>query len=70
MARAKTKASAIVRAAQAQLRLRLKGTLLKAVSVERDQLRALRDDLDDLLESCEAAAAGIEDAIDALSRHA
>ena len=42
---------------------------LKAVSVERDQLRALRDDLDDLLESCEAAAAGIEDAIDALSRH-
>ena len=57
--------SKIIRAARAQLRQRL-----KAVSVERNKLRALRDDLDDLMMSCDDAAKGLEAAIEALSRYA
>lgn len=40
-----------IRSARIQLQRRL-----KALGIERDRLRSLRDDLDDLLESCEDAA--------------
>lgn len=56
--------SATVRAARVQLRKRL-----KAISVERDQLRALRDDIDDLISSCDDAVDGLETTVEALSRY-
>lgn len=56
--------SASVRAARVQLRRRL-----KAVAVERDQLRELRSDLDDVINSCDEAVDALETAIDALSRY-
>lgn len=54
----------VVRGARSQLLRRLKG-----VVVERDALRALRNDLDDLIGSCEDAIEGLESAIEALSRY-
>lgn len=56
---------ATLRAARVLVRQRL-----KAVSVERDQLQALRDDIDDLISSCDDAVDGLETAIAALSRYA
>ena len=56
--------SSTVRAARVQLRRRL-----KAISIERDQLRTLRDDIDDLISSCDDAIDGLETAIEALGRY-
>lgn len=55
--------TASVRLARAQLRRRL-----KSIAAERDALRGLRDDIDDLISSCDDATDGLEQAIDALSR--
>ena len=66
---------AAIRVARSQLLKRQ-----KALAVERDRLRALRDDLDDLISelrddlddlitSCDDAEAGLETAIEALSRY-
>lgn len=56
--------SPTIRAARRELIKRL-----KAVGRERDQLRALKDDLEDLENSCSDAYESLESAIEALSRY-
>ena len=60
----KQKESATVRAVRVQLHRRL-----KAICAERAQLYALRDDIDELVASCDDAADALETAIEALSRY-
>ena len=57
--------TALIRTARARLKTRL-----KAVSDERDQLRELLGDVEDLISSCDDAIDGLETAITALSRFA
>lgn len=61
----RTVESAAVRAARVQLRKRL-----KAVAKERDALRQLESDCDDLAGSCDDALESLQSAIEALSRYA
>lgn len=60
----RTRTPSTLRAARAELIKRM-----KALSAERDQLQALKDDLEDLISSCDDAMEGLECACEALSRY-
>jgi hypothetical protein len=57
--------SATIRSARVQLRRRL-----KAVAIERDKLRDIISDYEDLVNSCDDAVDALHTAIEALSRYA